>query len=131
MIVRLRSSLQSDTFLRSLRNDDGDFYDYATKQFIIGSSGGRSEKSMQREIRPPARTDCRGGGEEAGQPLGKGVFGQLSLDGNRWAALHLATRVFLAGNHISDEQRDKEQATKFEKLKVAQTSFNTFKRPCY
>ena len=25
------------------------------------------------------------------------------------AALHLATRVFLAGNHISDEQRDKEQ----------------------
>ena len=25
------------------------------------------------------------------------------------AAFHLATRVFLAGNHISDEQRDKEQ----------------------
>ena len=34
---------------------------------------------------------------------------QFSLAGNRVAALHLATRVFLAGNHISDEQRDKEQ----------------------
>ena len=48
-------------------------------------------------------TDCRGGGGEAGQPLGlAGVFGQFSLAGNRVAALHLATRVFLAGNHISD-----------------------------
>ena len=32
-----------------------------------------------------------------------------NLAGNRAAALHLATRVFLAGNHISDEQRDKKQ----------------------
>ena len=37
------------------------------------------------------------------------MFGQFSLEGNRLAALHLATRIFLAGNHISDEQRDKEQ----------------------
>ena len=37
------------------------------------------------------------------------MFGQFSLAGNRVAALHLATRVFLAGNHISDEQRDKKQ----------------------
>lgn len=41
------------------------------------------------------RTDCRGGGREAGQPLGTGVFGQFSL-----AGLHLATRIFLAGNHV-------------------------------
>ena len=51
-------------------------------------------------------TDCRGGGGEAGQPLGMGVFWQFSLAGNRMAALHLATCVFLAGNHISDEQRE-------------------------
>ena len=38
--------------------------------------------------RTSARTDCRGGGGEAGQPLGTGVFGQLSLAGNRVAALH-------------------------------------------
>ena len=28
------------------------------------------------------------------------------------AALHLATRVFLVGNHISDEQRDNEQESR-------------------
>ena len=55
--------------------------------------------------------DRRGGGGEAGQPLWTGLFGQFSLAGNRVAALHLATRVFLAGNHISDEQRDKELET--------------------
>ena len=55
---------------------------------------------------PSARTDCRG------VPLGTGVFGQFSLAGNRVAALHLATRVFLAGNHISDVQRDKEQESR-------------------
>ena len=59
-------------------------------------------------VRPSARRDCRGGGGEAGQPLGAGVFGQFSLVGNRVAALHLASLVFLAGNHIGDEQRDKE-----------------------
>ena len=67
------------------------------------------------------RTDCRGGGGKAGQPLGTGVFGQFSLPGNRAAALHLATRVFLAGNYNSDEQRagksTKKEATKFEKFK--------------
>ena len=61
-------------------------------------------------VRPPSgRTDCRGGGREEGEPLGTGVFGQFSLAGNRVQALRLATRVFLAGNHISVEQRDKEQ----------------------
>ena len=52
---------------------------------------------------------------EAGQPLGTGVFGQFSLPGNRVAALHVATRIFLAGNYISDEQRDKEQERAREK----------------
>ena len=33
----------------------------------------------------------------------------ICLGKNRVAALHLATRVFLAGNHNSDEQRDKDQ----------------------
>ena len=41
--------------------------------------------------------------------------GQFSFAGNRLAALRLATRVFLAGNHISDEQRDKEQGRAREK----------------
>ena len=58
--------------------------------------------------RSPARTDCRGEGGEAGQPLGTGVFGKFSLAENRVAAFHLATHVFLAGNLISDEQRNKE-----------------------
>ena len=49
--------------------------------------------------RASARTDYQGG--EAGELLGTGVFGQFSLAGNRVAALHLASRVFLAGNHIS------------------------------
>ena len=43
------------------------------------------------------------------------MFEQFSLVGNRVAVLHLATRVFLAGNHISDEQRDKEQKRAREK----------------
>ena len=33
----------------------------------------------------------------------------IFLGKNRVAALHLATCVFLAGNHNSDEQRDKDQ----------------------
>ena len=57
---------------------------------------------------PPACTDCQGGGGEAGQPLGTGVFGQFSLAGNHVAALHLATHIFLAGNHINEGQRDKD-----------------------
>ena len=48
---------------------------------------------------PAAHTDCWGRCGEAGQPLGTGVFGQLSLVGNCVAALHLATHVFLAVNH--------------------------------
>ena len=76
-------------------------------------------------VRPSTRTDCLGGSGEAGQPLGTGarVFRQFSLVKNRVVALHLATGLFLAGNHISDEQRDKEQerarkneTTKFEKF---------------
>ena len=65
--------------------------------------------------RPSARTDCWGGGGKTGQPLGTGVFGQFSLAGNQVAALHLATRVFLTGNHISDEEPDKEQERAREK----------------
>ena len=38
--------------------------------------------------RMSARTDCRGGGREAGQPLRTGVFWQFSLAGDRVAALH-------------------------------------------
>ena len=38
--------------------------------------------------RMSARTDCRGGGGEAGQPLRTGVFWQFSLAGDRVAALH-------------------------------------------
>ena len=52
--------------------------------------------------RTPVRTDCWGW-----QPRRTGVFRQFSLKGNHVAALHLATRVFLEGNHISEEQRDK------------------------
>ena len=40
---------------------------------------------------------------------------QFSALGNRVEALHLATRVFVAGNHISDEQRDREQERAREK----------------
>ena len=40
--------------------------------------------------------------------LGTGMFEQFSLAGNRAAALHSAASVFLAGNHISEEQRDKD-----------------------
>ena len=43
------------------------------------------------------------------------MFGQFSLAENRMAELHLATCVFLAGNHISEEQRDKEQERAREK----------------
>ena len=35
------------------------------------------------------------------------MFGQFSLAGDRVASLHLATRVFLEGNHTSDELRDR------------------------
>ena len=41
-----------------------------------------------------------------------GVFGKFSLARSRVEELHLATRVFLAGNHISDAQRDKEQESR-------------------
>ena len=34
--------------------------------------------------------------------MATGVFGQFSLAGNRVEALHLATHVFLAGNHIRE-----------------------------
>ena len=40
------------------------------------------------------------------------MFGQFSLAGNHVEASHLATHVFLAGNHISDEQRDKEEESR-------------------
>ena len=56
-----------------------------------------------------ARTDCWDGGGEAGQPLGTGVFGQLSLEGNRVPALHwqpaFLWREILS---LSDEEQDKD-----------------------
>ena len=60
------------------------------------------------------RTDWGGGGE-AEQPLGMGVFMQFSLEGNHVAALQLASRIFLTGTHISDKQWDKEQERALEK----------------
>ena len=61
------------------------------------------------------RTDYRGGGGKAVQPLGPGVLGQFSLAGNQGEAMHLASRVFPAGNHFNDDQRDKEQERAGEK----------------
>ena len=43
----------------------------------------------------------------------------ISLAGYRVAVLKLATLVFLAGNHISDEQRDKEQESRRKAKKRA------------
>ena len=57
-------------------------------------------------VRPYRLSGWRWGGRTGS---GTGVFGQFSLGRNRVAAVHLATRVFLAGNHVSDEQRGKEQ----------------------
>ena len=45
------------------------------------------------------------------------MFGQFFLAGNRAAAFHLETCVFLAGNHIGDDKSTREEETKFEKLK--------------
>ena len=68
-------------------------------------------------------------GREAGGPLRTGVCRQFFLAGNRVAALHLATRVFLAGKHIvtsngiknrkvEEKQKSmRQEATKFEKFK--------------
>ena len=41
-----------------------------------------------------ARTDCRDGGVEERQPLGKEVFGQVSLVGNRMASVAFAKPRF-------------------------------------
>ena len=93
-----------EKFIAELRRAEHHGYDFFRK-----STHARNLGYDVTYVRPPsARTDCRGGGGEAGEPLGTGVFGQFSLEGNRVAALHLATRVFLAGNHIGHEQRDKE-----------------------
>ena len=57
--------------------------------------------------RPYRLSGSRWGGRTAsGDGSIRSRFGQFSLAGNRVAALHLATRVFLAGNHISAEQRE-------------------------
>ena len=48
--------------------------------------------------------------------LWDGSVREIFLGGkSRGSALHLATRAFLAGNHFSDEQRDKEQERAREK----------------
>ena len=59
--------------------------------------------------RTSACTDCGGRGGELRQPLGTGEFGKFSSAGNCVAALHLATRVFLVGNHIGNKKRDNEK----------------------
>ena len=61
--------------------------------------------SIHAQLNLPPNNACklsgwRRGGREAGKPLGTGVFRQFSLAGNRVAALHLATCVFLVGNYI-------------------------------
>ena len=68
--------------------------------------------------RTSARADCRGEGGEAGQPLGTGVFGQFSLPGNRVAALHLATRIFLAGNYIRELKQRRWRRHRERHLKI-------------
>ena len=68
------------------------------------------------------------GGGEAGQPLGTRVFGQFSLAGNRVASLHLETLVFLVGNHISDEQRNKEQERAGKSMREEATKIEIFKK---
>ena len=42
------------------------------------------------------------------------MFGQFSLAANSVVALHLATSVFLVGNHISDEQESRRKAKEHE-----------------
>ena len=78
-------------------------------------------------VRTSVRPLIRVGGGEAGQPLGTGVFRQFSLAGNRVAALHLETLVFLVGNHISDEQRNKEQGRAGKSMREETTKFEIFK----
>ena len=63
-------------------------------------------------VRSPARTGCRGGGGEAGQPLGTRVLGQFFLARNHVVA---QPAFLLAGNHISDAPQDKEQERAREK----------------
>ena len=71
-----------------------------------------SRKSVRTSVRLYRLSGWRWGGRTTS---GTGVFGQFSLAGNRVAALHLATRVFLARNPITNEQRDKEQERAREK----------------
>ena len=57
-----------------------------------------------------ARTHCQGGGGEAGEPLGTGVFGQFSLTGNCVAALHSATSNGIRSSTIkSNKERERER----------------------
>ena len=61
-----------------------------------------------------AHTDCRGGGGEAGQPVGMGVFGKFSLARIVWQCC-TSNPCFLEENYIDDEQQDKEQERAREK----------------
>ena len=71
------------------------------------------EKFLVMTSRRSARSDSRGRGGEAGEPLGTAVFGQFSLAGNRVAALHLATCVFWREIMIYRFSQAKERSSRF------------------
>ena len=108
------------------------------QQSAIGKTFGKAihsrnsgyDVSVRLSVRPYKLSGWRWH-EEVGQPLGTEVFGQFFLKGNRVAATAAKMQhafSWPAGNHISDEQWDKEQeragkstreeVTKFEKCKL-------------
>ena len=48
-------------------------------------------------VRPPVRTDCRGGGGEERRLLETGVFGQISLAGNHMVSIAFGKPHFSGG----------------------------------
>ena len=57
--------------------------------------------------RPPVRTEFQGGGEEAAQPLGTGVFGQFPWWGIAWQCCIWQLSFFWL-EIMSEEQRGKD-----------------------
>ena len=85
------------------------------------SSGSEEEEATEKEGRPYRLSKWRWGSRTAS---GNGSLRAIYLGGQSRGSFALATHVFLAGNHISDDERDKEQeraggeeVTKFEKFK--------------
>ena len=70
---------------------------------VLGNLSMREILVMRSALRPSVRayrlSGWRWGVRTAS---GTGMFGQFSLAGNRVVALHLATRLFPAGNHIME-----------------------------